>query len=230
MQGSIGWGINILTGRSSSGINQNQDSNENKANTSSSGSSQIALPDTTKEEVTPEPENLAQDIDTEPVLTPSVSTLEKTTHFLQHFYQTLSNDIQEDIFAQDGALFAAVILSLCALIVFAGIGMCIAKQPDYGFIQISTGIFLLFLLILFNAKISVCRSLWIRTVQEFTSRICLRFCMHLFLIYRRALFFTVVKAACCKRYFTDSFGNHLCRRMYGISNPQPYPRTACQCS
>lgn len=152
MQGSIGWGINILTGRSSSGINQNQDSNENKANTSSSGSSQIALPDTTKEEVTPEPENLAQDIDTEPVLTPSVSTLEKTTHFLQHFYQTLSNDIQEDIFAQDGALFAAVILSLCALIVFAGIGMCIAKQPDYGFIQISTGIFLLFLLILFNAK------------------------------------------------------------------------------
>ena len=85
MQGSIGWGINILTGRSSSGTNQNQDSNENKANTSSSGSSQIALPDTTKEEVTPEPENLAQDIDTEPVLTPSVSTLEKTTHFLQHF-------------------------------------------------------------------------------------------------------------------------------------------------
>ena len=77
MQGSIGWGINILTGRSSSGTNQNQDSNENKANTSSSGSSQIALPDTTKEEVTPEPENLAQDIDTEPVLTPSVSTLEK---------------------------------------------------------------------------------------------------------------------------------------------------------
>ena len=67
MQGSIGWGINILTGRSSSGTNQNQDSNENKANTSSSGSSQIALPDTTKEEVTPEPENLAQDIDTEPV-------------------------------------------------------------------------------------------------------------------------------------------------------------------
>ena len=114
MQGSIGWGINILTGRSSSGTNQNQDSNENKANTSSSGSSQIALPDTTKEEVTPEPENLAQDIDTEPVLTPSVSTLEKTTHFLQHFYQTLSNDIQEDIFAQNGALFAAVILSLCA--------------------------------------------------------------------------------------------------------------------
>lgn len=120
---------------------------------------------------------------------------------MQHFYQTLSNDIQEDIFAQDGALFAAVILSLCALIVLAGIGMCIAKQPDYGFIQISTGIFLLFLLILFNAKISVCRSLWIRTVQEFTSRICLRFCMHLFLIYRRALCFIVVKAACCKRYF-----------------------------
>lgn len=30
--------------------------------------------------------------------------------------------------------------------------MCIAKQSDYGFIQISTGIFLLFLLILFNAK------------------------------------------------------------------------------
>ena len=86
------------------------------------------------------------------MLTPSVSTLEKTTHFLQHFYQTLSNDIQEDIFAQDGALFAAIILSLCALIVFAGIGMCIAKQSDYGFIQISTGIFLLFLLILFNAK------------------------------------------------------------------------------
>ena len=51
MQGSIGWGINILTGRSSSGTNQNQDSNENKANTSSSGSSQIALLDTTKEEV-----------------------------------------------------------------------------------------------------------------------------------------------------------------------------------
>lgn len=85
MQGSIGWGINILTGRSSSGTNQNQDSNENKANTSSSGSSQIALPDTTKEEVTPEPENLAQDIDTEPVLTPSVSTLEKRHIFCSIF-------------------------------------------------------------------------------------------------------------------------------------------------
>ena len=78
-------GINILTGRSSSGTNQNQDSNENKANTSSSGSSQIALPDTTKEEVTPEPENLAQDIDTEPVLTPSVSTLEKRHIFCSIF-------------------------------------------------------------------------------------------------------------------------------------------------
>ena len=108
--------------------------------------------------------------------------------------------------------------------------MCIAKQPDYGFIQISTGIFLLFLLILFNAKNIGLPQL----MDQNRSRIYLTYMLTVLYALVLDLPAGIVLYSCKKPRAANGIslilGNHLCRRMYGISNPQPYPRTACQCS
>lgn len=138
LQGSIGWGMNILTGNSSSSGSSSNSSNNSTSDAASSSRNDVPQPDSGTEEKEPDTKPLQEG--------------KKRSYTVSHIYQTLSENIQINVFEENGYFFTAVILGCCGLLLIAGIGMCIGRQYDYGFRQISISIFILLLLVVFNAK------------------------------------------------------------------------------
>lgn len=172
LQGSLGWGMNIITGGKSSGT-QSTPSDNNEQNTPSDNNTQdmpsgsdtqdltspsgadegdTAVSDDEKEEITMQQENLQQDIEEDIVISKAEQVVMKTQNLLVHIYTTLCKNIQISVFAGNGPLFTIVTLACCGLLLAAGILMCILHQYDYGFREISISIFILLMLGLFNAK------------------------------------------------------------------------------
>ena len=161
MQGSIGWGMNILTGKSST---QSSDSTtgsdtENNIVIDEAANDNFTVSDeaaNNNDSSTAENAGTASDETTKTTETTDTTAAVQQNYtlseFVKHFYKTLSEDIQINIFASNGYIFTAVILGCCAFLLLAGIIMCIGKQFDYGFRQISISMFIMLMLILFNSK------------------------------------------------------------------------------
>lgn len=152
MQGSIGWGMNILTGKSSSDSannSTNSSTNNNAVNNgSAAGTSNNNAGSITSEAADEKANEKTDTIQENKAVKPTFNI----TSFYRTFYSTLSENIRVNIFEQNSYLFTAAILVCCIFLLLAGIGMCIGKQYDYGFRQISISVFIMLLLILFNSK------------------------------------------------------------------------------
>lgn len=151
MQGSIGWGINILTGKGNSGS-----ANNSTNNSSGNNSSVTSIPNNNMNSATGETSDGKDKEKTDSIQKNDSeqqdNTAVKPSFNIKSLYDTLSENIRINIFGRNGSLFTAVILGCCIFLLLAGIGMCIGRQFDYGFSRISISIFIILLLMLFNSK------------------------------------------------------------------------------
>ncbi len=172
LQGSLGWGMNVITGGGSSadddkdkgeeasredednnqtqaapGENQEDNAGGDTGETGGSGSSGAdGQQDGEKEDVTMAEENLQPDLEDDIVIEEAENKGVRLEQLLGHMYSTLCSSIRSAVFSRNAQLFVQAIFACCGVLLAGGLLMCLLRQFDYGFQAISVSMFILVLL------------------------------------------------------------------------------------